>query len=62
MEYITKNTLAIAVRSQGVWQMQLNVSYIIPYSVIDRDVVASNFNYSASIDHSIFWWESLSNS
>lgn len=36
--------------SHGVWRIQLNLSYIILYSVIERDIVVLNFNYSASID------------
>lgn len=47
--------------SHGVWQIQLTLSYIILHSVIERDIVVLNFNYSASIDLIIIWWESFAN-
>lgn len=47
--------------SYGVWQIQLNLSYIILHSVIERDIVVSNFNYSAPIEPSIICRESFAN-
>lgn len=48
-------------RVASVWQIQLNLSYIILHSVIERDIVVLNFNYSAPIDPTIILWESFAN-